>query len=206
MGNTQHNFQNVLLLGLSKTGKTLLSSYLKEHVVIDSFYEQTTISECKLTFARRPLRLIELGGGFICRWPEMYSEYVSTQYGAIDIVYIFISSKASIPEIHLTRSSLMMMYYHFEHLLKVPLCVIQTCISSDEVPIVDWQTIKKELQLDYIHRTNKNVLIIRVVFDEMDCLRKNLERMLEWTFFQQCQKKQRLSYFLMDIKKTKKKI
>lgn len=197
MGN-RHATQNILLLGLPQSGKTTVTNYLREHILVSEVYQRTLFSEYDVTFAHKRLNFFELGGSCMRKWYELYMKNIEVELSAI---YVCISSTSSLPDVHQIRTMLMMFYYKFPYLLEVPLCVMQTCADSSVAPILEWSTLKEELQLDLILRVNSEIVLIRLVLDEIECLQKNLERMLEWTFYQ-CQRR---STFLMDMKRSKNK-
>lgn len=176
MGNNQQAL-NILLLGLPQTGKTLLTNYLLSNDLCMDISEKTIYKETLVRYARKRINLIEFGGHVIRHWPDLFCEKIRT----LDTLYVFISSESSIIELHKTRNSLMMLYYHyFTHLRNIPLCIIQTCVDSNIEPSIDWETLKRELQLDCIAQF-RSVLMIRLVLDEENALQNNLERLLEWS-------------------------
>jgi len=176
MGNNQQTL-NILLLGLPRTGKTLLTNYLLSNDLCLNISEKTIYKETPIRYAHKRINLIEFGGHVIRHWPDFFCEKIQS----LGVIYVFISSEVTIEAIHKTRNSLMMLYYHyFNHLKDIPLCVIQTCVDSDIAPSIDWDTLKYELQLDCIAQ-NRSVLMIRLVFNEDFALQKNLERLLEWS-------------------------
>ena len=183
MGN-RHATQNILLLGLSHSGKTTIAHYLREHVLAGEVYQKTLFSEYDITFAHKRLHFFELGGCVMKKWHELYLKNIEIDLNSI---YVCVSSTSTLADVHLIRTMLMMLYYKFSYLLEIPLCVIQTCVDSSVAPVLDWVSLKRELQLDLILRCNSEIVMIRLVLDEVECLQKNLERMLEWTFYQ-CQR------------------